>query len=266
MAAKTEFPADESRGIDKVGRTKDSEDDLLGLLEEIEIKRPADLIIGQVHKLVVARRVKPGQRLPSERLLAEKFGVSRAAVREALRKLEFYGIVRTLPQSGTIVENIGIRTLEGLISNILSMKETDYQEMVQVRDVLEVLAVRLVVECASNKQIATVRQALEDQKKKVANGESGLEEDLFFHLKLAEATNNGLLCSLLSLIGPDVMRISEKYETYEGHRRHEAIIEHSAIMEAIEKRDAETAMGRMRDHISIGKKQFEKHLGEEQNS
>jgi len=236
-----------------------ADDDFLDLLEEIEIKRPADLIISQIHKLVVSRRIKPGQRLPSERTLAEKFGVSRAVVREALRKLEFYGIVRTLPQSGTVIENIGVRTLEGLISNILSIGESSYREMIQVRDVLEVLAVKLATECATEEQVSALKSVLEDQKHKVADGESGLEEDLLFHLKLAEATNNGLLCSLLSLIGPDVMKISQEYGTYEGQRRHDAVTEHFTIMDAIERGDSEAAMTAMRGHISVGKTQFEKN-------
>jgi GntR family transcriptional repressor for pyruvate dehydrogenase complex len=62
----------------------------LDLFKEIEVEKPADLIIKQIRQLISSGRLKPGMRLPSERVLAERFGVGRGHIREALKKLEFY--------------------------------------------------------------------------------------------------------------------------------------------------------------------------------
>ena len=69
---------------------------------------PADKIIKQIRNLITSGQLNPGDKLPSERKLAEKFGVGRTSVRDAIRKLEFYGILKTLPQSGTVVTGIGL--------------------------------------------------------------------------------------------------------------------------------------------------------------
>ncbi len=80
--------------------------DALQLIEnfqDIALKKPVDIIIGQIQHLVTSGVLKPGDRLPSERALSEKFAVGRGYVREAIKKLEFYGTLRTLPQRATYV-------------------------------------------------------------------------------------------------------------------------------------------------------------------
>ena len=85
---------------------------MLDSFEKIEIKSPVDLIISQINNLIKSGALKPGDRLPSERKLAEHLGVTRTQVRDAINKLQFYGIVRVNPQSGTVVNGIGITALE----------------------------------------------------------------------------------------------------------------------------------------------------------
>ena len=94
-------------------------------LQRIEIKNPVDLIIDQVRALIASGKIKPNDKLPSERKLADHLGVSRSHVREALSKLQFYGIVKRLPQSGTQVTGLGTVALQGLISEVLRIEKTD---------------------------------------------------------------------------------------------------------------------------------------------
>jgi GntR family transcriptional repressor for pyruvate dehydrogenase complex len=72
--------------------------DFLKNFKEIEIETPADKIIRQIRDLISSGQFKAGDRLPSERQMSEKFGVGRTYVRDAIRKLEFYGILKTLPK------------------------------------------------------------------------------------------------------------------------------------------------------------------------
>ena len=70
-------------------------------------------IISKIRDLINFKNLEPGDKLPSERMLAEKFGVSRGNLREAIQKLEFYGLLKSRPQSGTFVANIGVIALNG---------------------------------------------------------------------------------------------------------------------------------------------------------
>jgi len=86
---------------------------MLNSLKKISIDNPVDIIIDQIRSLISSGEVKPGEKLPPERKLAEHLGVSRGQVREALSKLQFYSILKTLTQSGNVVNGIGIVAFEG---------------------------------------------------------------------------------------------------------------------------------------------------------
>ena len=103
-----------------------AEFDVLDTFKEIKIETPVDKIIRQIRALITSGQLKPGAKLPSERKLAEKLGVGRSSVREALQKLEFYGILKTVPQSGTLVAGMGITALEGLITDVLKIENSDF--------------------------------------------------------------------------------------------------------------------------------------------
>lgn len=235
-------------------------------LEEIEVKRPSDMILEQIRNLIRIGVLKPGQRLPSERVLCDRFGVGRGHVREALRKLEFYGIVKTLPQSGTVVESIGVKALDGLISNVLGIDgRTDYKTLYEVRDALELQAARLAAERASAKTIGEIEGALEAHRNAVDAGGSGLDEDAMFHIKIAEASGNILMRTLISLMAPDIIKVSEAHDTCREGRADEAKEEHLRIVEAIRKRAPEEAANAMARHIIESRQQHEKSGSEKTN-
>jgi len=233
------------------------EADIAAHLEKVRVKRPSDLIIEQISKLITSGVLKPGQRLPSERVLEEKFGVGRANVRQALHKLELYGIVRTLPQSGTVVEEIGVQTIEWLIRNIVGLEELTPQMLSEVRGILEVSSAELAAERASPEQKAELRQIYDQLAEQTAAGEYVLETDFLFHMRLADATNNVLLRSLVSLIRPDILRFSQEHRTFEHGRPKEALEEHRQILEAVENRAPEAAATAMRHHISKSREQYQ---------
>ncbi len=76
-------------------------------------------------------------------MLSEKFGVSRSSVREAIQKLEYYGILKSIPQSGTFVANIGVIAMNGIIDDILELDDFNFKSLVETRILLELKTVRL---------------------------------------------------------------------------------------------------------------------------
>jgi GntR family transcriptional repressor for pyruvate dehydrogenase complex len=231
----------------------------------IEVLKPSEIIVRQIRNLIVNGVLKPGDRLPSERELSEKFGVGRGHVREAIKKLEFYGILKTEPQSGTTVSSIGVRALEGLFSNVLNLEKEDFASLMDTRDLLEKHSARLAAERATDEEIAGIVQAHEDFLAQVKQGNDGLEEDLLFHLRIAESSHSSVLCSLISLMTPEILTLTRDLQVFGGERSRKALEEHDAVLKALTSRDPDAAEGAMEHHMEGSRergKQNEKQEGE----
>jgi GntR family transcriptional regulator, transcriptional repressor for pyruvate dehydrogenase complex len=235
----------------------DRDTDLAEHLKRVRIKRPSDVIIEQISELITAGILKPGQRLPAERVLMQRFEVGRAHVREAIQKLELFGVVRTLPQSGSYIANISATMLERLVRGVLDIDDLTPPMLAEVRSVLEVLSAELAAERATPEQIAELRAAHDAQVTQATTGGDTLEEDIRFHIRLAEAANNVLLRSLIALIQPEVLRLSRQHATHKPGRIQETIKEHVRILQAIEGRDGKAAAAAMRHHVEMGRAQFQ---------
>ena len=172
---------------------------VLERLQVIEVERPADLAFRQLRRLIVDGVVQPGDALPSERHLAERFGLSRIHVREALQRLEFCGLVRMRPQSGTVVSSTDIRALDGLFENILAFDRDDLAALLETRAALEIQAARLAATRATDEEIADLRATMDAFRAEVRAGNTGIEHDLMFHRKLAEASRNRVMRSLVGV-------------------------------------------------------------------
>lgn len=223
--------------------------DLLGSIRAISIESPVDIIIKQIKNLISSGEIQPGAKLPPERKLAEKFGVGRSYVREAIKKLEFYGIVRTVPQSGTKVAGLGIAALEGLIADVLVMHEDDFSSLVETRYILETQSVRLAAQRRNDNHLRVLKQAFIDYEKEVHAGNSALDQDLMFHLKIAEASQNDVLKSLMLLITPDVLKNYSNKNVCADGKANKALEEHRTILETIIAQDADKAEATMKLHL-----------------
>lgn len=223
--------------------------DVLNNFQEIVIETPVDKIIAQIKDLITSGQLKPGDKLPSERKLSERLGIGRTNVREAIRKLEFYGILKTMPQSGTIVAGMGIGALEGLISNVLKIEDADFASLVETRVVLETTAARLAAERRSDEDIENIRQALAAYESKIEAEQQAIEEDLLFHLKIAEASKNAVLKSLMLIITPDIISNFIKLDICADGRIYRAMDEHKVILNHIIAGEADAAANAMRLHL-----------------
>lgn len=234
----------------------DRDSDPAARLRPIRVKRPSDIIIEQVSELITSGVLKPGQRLPAERVLTTRFGVGRAHVREAIRKLERFGVVRTLPQSGTYVADISAPMLERLVRGVLDLDDLTPQMLAEVRFVLEVLSAELAAERATPSQLDALREAHRTHVASAGSGGDTLEDDIRFHIRLAEAANNVLLRSLIALIQPEVLRLSRQHATNKPDRVPVTLEEHRRILDAVAAHDREAASAAMLHHLQMGRAQF----------
>jgi GntR family transcriptional repressor for pyruvate dehydrogenase complex len=222
---------------------------MLENFSEIIVENPVDKIIRQIRSLITSGQIKPGDKLPPERKLAEKLAVSRTHVRDAIRKLEFYGIVRTYPQSGSIVSGLGITALEGLISDVLAIEEADFASLVETRVLLEIDGAMKAAERRTSEDIITLRKALNAYEEKIAKGEVAVEEDLLFHLKIAEASKNKVLKTLMLIITPDILKSYVNLHVCSDDTTPKTVLEHRKILQYIIDQDVKGVEKAMRDHL-----------------
>jgi GntR family transcriptional repressor for pyruvate dehydrogenase complex len=226
----------------------------------IDLKTPSEIIIQQIMELISSGVLRTGDRLPAERALAERFRVGRGHIREAIKKLEFYGILKTIPQSGTVVTSLGGKALEGLISNVLHLEKEDFQSLMETRALLEIQAARLAAARATDAEIVDLAKIHEEFCSQARSGASGLEEDLRFHLRIADCARNSVLRSLINLLTPDIVTLSKHHETPQDGRFVVALQEHEAVLEGIRARDPDRAAAAMEEHIRKVRLQVEPHL------
>ena len=206
-------------------------------------------IIAKLRDLIEFKNLEPGDKLPSERMLAEKFGVSRSNLRDAIQKLEFYGILYSKPQSGTFIADIGRVAMSGMMEDILGLEEPDFKSLVETRILLELKTVRLAALRRTEKDLEALQSALNAYKNKVLNTEDAVEEDLLFHLAIAKAGKNSSLNAFMLIITPEIITNFEKYHVCDSDQSFNGIQEHQDIFDAIKKQDPQLAKAKMKIHF-----------------
>lgn len=209
---------------------------------------PVDSIIKQLRFLIKSGQLNPGDKLLSERKLAEKFNVSRTHVRGAIKKLEFYGILKTQPQCGTFVAALESSSLENLISDALSIETYDFYSLAETRLILEVNAIKLCCKRRTDEDLRKIERSLIICDKKIAEGSAAVDEDLNFHREIAEASKNQVLKSMMLIITPDIISNYRKYWVCDKNKSI-AGMEHQLLFEYIRKQDEEAAEVMMTQHL-----------------
>ena len=222
---------------------------MLNNFSQIEIESPVDKIIRQIRDLITTGQLKPGDRLPPERKLSEKLGVGRTHLRDALKKLEFYGILKTHPQSGTVVAGMGLPALEGLITDMLGLRGNDFKSLVESRVILETNIAQLAAENRTEKDLHEIETALIAHRDRLKFDEHAVEEDLLFHLRIAEASKNSVLNSLMLIITPDIMQYFKKHNVCGEGRAEVAVKQHEKILEHIKNQDPIKVGESIKEHL-----------------
>lgn len=223
---------------------------MLDKFTKIEIQDPVDVIISQIRRLIVNGDLKPGDKLPSERKLSDSFGIGRTSIRDAIKKLEFFGVLKALPQSGTIVNGTDITVLEGLFTNIINLSEKDFFHLAETRVVLEKESARLAALRATEQDVEKIWEAFDAYKHQIENNKLGTDEDFKFHLTIAEVSQNPVIKSLMMIIIPDLLKVYRKLNVCGEGRNHRALDEHLYVVNMIEKKDSEGAARMMGEHLN----------------
>ena len=219
------------------------------MLIATEIQRIQKRIIAQIKALINNKNYEPGDKLPSERMLAEKFEVTRSNIRDSIQTLEFYGLVKSIPQSGTFVADIGITALNGMIDDILNLPSPSFKELVEARIFLELKGVKLAALRRTEDDLIHLENALAAYSDKVIRGEDAVQEDLLFHLAIAKASGNPTLNTFMLKITPEIITNFEKHHVCDKDTAFNGIQEHKDILDAIRSMDTAEAKNAMKKHF-----------------
>lgn len=193
-----------------------------------------DVVFNTLRKAILKGELKPGERL-MEIQLAQRLGVSRTPVREAIRKLELEGLVLMIPRRGAVVAEITVEDLE---------------DVLEVRAALEELAIRRACVHITEDQLRDLKKAASEFKKGL-EGEDLLvcvEADMAFHEIIYHAAQNKRLLQMLLNLREQMYRYRLEY--LKDRRMHKLLVEeHDTIRRALKKRDVEKAGNAMRIHI-----------------
>lgn len=223
--------------------------DIIQSIKSIVVESPTDKIIQQLKQLITTGQLKPGDRLPAERVLAEKLGVSRSYVREAIRKLEFFGLLKTSPQSGTYVSGYSIKMIEGVLTDIINFNKDDFSALIEARYYMEINAARLAAMRRTGEDLELLRSAVADYDNKVNSKQDAVQEDMFIHLRIANATKNSVFESMLLMLLPDIIKNIIEKKICGDNRGMQAMEEHHEILQAIADQDADAAGTAMAAHL-----------------
>lgn len=215
----------------------------------VQTSRLYEQIVQQIEESIHSGQLKLGDQLPAERELAQQFGVSRTAVREAVKTLREKGLVEAYPGRGTFITNNSSHSIWHSLDRMIREGQPEAMvHLVEVREILEPEIASLAAMRSQKDDITAMREAVDAMEHSQTEPEAFIEADLDFHLGLAEAASNPLILSLIdSIVG--VLREQRMgiFAVEGGPQRGQ--YHHKKILEAVQHRDATGARESMRAHL-----------------
>ncbi|MDB2340785.1 FadR family transcriptional regulator [Flavobacteriaceae bacterium] len=221
------------------------------MLIDTAIQEDQKQIITLLKELINSKNLEPGDKLPSERILSEKFKISRNNLREALETLEYFGLVKSIPQSGTFIADIGVIALNGMIDDILGLPAPSFKNLVEARIFLELKGVKLAALNRTVDDLIHMENSLAEYSEKVIRGEEAVQEDLLFHLAIARASGNPTINTFMLKITPEIITNFEKHHVCDKDTAFNGIKEHKAILDAIKSQNPSEAKDAMKKHFKV---------------
>jgi GntR family transcriptional regulator, transcriptional repressor for pyruvate dehydrogenase complex len=211
--------------------------------------------------MVISGGLDPGKRLPPERELCSRLGVSRTVVREALNLLEARGLISIEHGRGAVVSGGGPRAVRDTLGLLLRVQPKTLWELLEIRKILEVEVAGLAAERAGRGDVEAMRLQLDRMRDSIEVPEGYVDADVEFHVLLARGARNEVLLTMLEPV-VDLLRASRQVSAALPRRALRALGEHEGIMRRVEAGDAGGAREEMRVHLANTAEDIEAAIGE----
>ena len=220
------------------------------MYKAVRTSRLYEQIVQQIEDSILKGTLKPGDQLPAERELAQRFGVSRTAVREAVKALREKGLVEAYSGRGTFITNGTSQAIRQSIDWMTKVGQQDgLAHLAEMRAILEPEIAALAATRVEEQHIAAMRDAFKVMDRSRGDPVAFIEADLDFHLALAEAAGNPIVLSLIdSIVGLLREQRLRVYRVEGGPERGQH--HHKRILEAIRRRDPQGARAAMQAHLT----------------
>lgn len=221
-------------------------------MSRIPIYREAQ---ARLRDFITEQGLRPGDRLPSEAVLATRLGVNRLSLREATRSLQTLGVIEAQQGNGLFVSRFSFRPLIEQLPYGLADPGTALEEILTAREAMEVGLMPAVVRRANGENVARCAELARTMTDLEAAGESTVEVDKEFHLQLYKSLDNPLVDNLIEVFWELFVRLGDAIPAPEDARRGER---HMAIVQALQAEDVTTSLIRMQEHFADVRKRAER--------
>lgn len=232
------------------------------MFSPIKNTRVYEKVIEQIKEMIITGTFKKGDKLPSEREMAESLQVSRTSIREALRELEIMGLIESRQGEGNFIKSSFENTLLKPLSTIFLLKESNSDEILELRNIIERGSVVLAAERITDEELAEM-ELLFDESLKSDLKDTLVDVDIDFHYKIAQASKNFLILSILNaisfLIEAFIKDIRRNVITKEENINM-LIQQHRDILSALKNHDPVAAEKAMLDHLQYVNTQMKKEI------
>ena len=218
------------------------------LIEPIKKTRLPEEVADRIRVLILDGTFPPGRPLPPERLLAERFGVSRGSIRDALRILEMIGLLETRHGQGTFPRELTVDRLVAPLASVMAYRHDLRDELLDVRRMFEPAVARVAALRATEADFADLQRILEAQREKLKTGRSAIVEDSAFHSTLAHCTRNRVVMKIMAILN-DLLVDSRAQSLKQKGRPARSLDGHEAVVAALRQRDPDGAAQAMIHHI-----------------
>ena len=228
-------------------------------IQPIKKTRVSEQVFKQLYAMIRSGAYLPGDQLPNERVLSERFQVSRASVREALITLQTMGLLesRVGVSGGNFVKALDIKTVMSPFADLLPNDKQALHDIMEFRVVLESEIARIAAVRRKDEDLERIRASLEAMIQDVESGGIGLQEDNTFHEDIARATHNEVFIQMLTMARTLLSRTRETTLSITGVPQI-GIRHHRRILDALESGDADRAADAMRLHLVEAQKNVDR--------
>jgi GntR family transcriptional regulator, transcriptional repressor for pyruvate dehydrogenase complex len=215
--------------------------------EVVRRNRVYEEVAKQIERLIL-KKLKPGDKLPSERELSEMLRVSRGSIRDAIRGLELMGMVEPRQGTGTIVREISAESVVNPFANALKRRKELVGELIDFRKMLEPPLAARAARHAAAEEIDEMEEILRRQEEKQSQGDAAVDEDTEFHYSVALASDNNVVLKVIDIL-MEQLRDTRARSLQVAGRPQKSLVGHRRILAAIERHDEEAAQAAMQRHL-----------------
>ena len=207
-------------------------------------------IVNQIRDAILDGTLKPGDRLPSEKDLAENFGVSKSSLREAFRALEALGLleVKQGMSGGAFVCEVDLETARSNMFNYIFFQNPSIHEFTQLRGFIEGPVAEIAARKITPADLADLEDNLAKTEKQLDSGSFYYELDTYFHHRIATIAGNKIICFVIDSLKSALVNIKLELEL-DRQFAHNVYESHLRIVEALRKKDPQAARREMLNHI-----------------